>query len=252
MSFLEDYWDDIEPRSKVPLYSCSTWECAGKSFLAPWMSENTNMAMIGKAISMLRPKVVMELGTFEAHGTKRIALSMMTYQGKDRILYTFDVGKAPVNSLGVPYGCKDFSEQPLVDWQSFKNGHPCFTGWHSWGDIMEARDRRLTETRALIDFPLHFVEGFTYDTLPKVLEEDIKKWDFCFQDTLHTTKEVIKEWLLFQPYSGVGSIVVFDDMAHPSNPCNADFLDWFRDNERDWITRHTIHGHGQLWAEKVR
>jgi len=245
MEFLENNWDTIKPRVSEGI---THEECVAEAFMRPWVHDNANMDMIVQALLVLQPDVVMELGTFEGYGTYKIAKAMSEYGGGK--LYTFDVGHSPANSLGEPYGCAPtFEEGPIVDWKNFPEKHVCARGWKSWGLVIEKRNKRLEEMKGLKNVEVEFIEGLTYDTLPEVMPR-IGEWDFCFQDTLHTTEHIIREWKLFKDYSKIGSIVVFDDIVETQN---FEFLNWFAKNEKKkWSHKHTKLGHGQLWAERIR
>lgn len=248
MSFLDKHWSEIvgiKAQEGMPeSYVAST---GAKGFMRPWVHDNINMEQILAAIRILQPKKVLELGTFEAFGTIRIAKEMSSYSENSN-LYTFDVGDAPANSLGTHYGCAStFEAQKVVDWEDIdtsRTSADIVNGWRSWGEVMKVRDERLSE-----DFPgveIKFVQGLTFNTLPKVMRS-IKTWDFCFQDTLHTYDHMWKEWVLFRNNAKVGSVVVFDDVDERNWP----FVERFNDNQPGWLSMHTPVGHGQFWAERV-
>ena len=239
MSFLEDHWKKLKPR--VP-GGVSHGEVVARGFLLPWNHDNANMDVIAQAFSILKPQVVIELGTFEAFGTIKMAAALNRIKQQSTI-YTFDAGTNPYNTLGEVYGVPN--EVELVKWDGpidlkFRDS------WRSWGDVMKARDERLAKKYENVT--VEYIEGITFDTLPGALK-DIGKWDFCFQDTVHHYDFIIKEWKLLKPYSKVGSIIVFDDMNRPHNTA---WVDIFRAKEPDWITRHSEIGHQPLWAERIK
>jgi len=229
--FLQNHWNDIQP--DIP-EGYTTHDIVAEGFLFPWNHDNANMDMIQKALKILKPKIVIELGTFEGFGSEKIATTMSEYSFIQSKFYTFDVGERPFNSLGPTYGVPE--TEKTVDWQNIK-------GWESWGKVIEARKKRLGA-----DYPnvkVEFIPGLTSDSLPATMPR-ISKFDFCYQDTVHHPTQVIEEWKLFRDYTHEGSIVVFDDIIE-----GHDFIDWFAENERDWIFKHTTIGHQQLWTEKI-
>ncbi len=251
MSFLEEHFVKLKPR--VPPGN-SSGELAAWGFMLPWNHDNAYMDIIMQALSILRPKVMMELGTFEAAGTIKMAECLDQLSHKCTF-YTFDAGHSPANSLGGSdvYGVpKSFEEQPLVDWKNFPKKHRSSKEWRSWGKIIQARNERLKEMRGLSNVKVKYVEGITFDILPKVMPK-IGTWDFCFQDTLHSTYHITKEWKLYREFTKIGSVVVFDDVGEPHN---FDLVNWFVENEPDWICKHTDigggRGDGQLWAERMK
>ena len=84
-------------------------------------------------------------------------------------------------------------------------------------------------------------------------------WDLCYQDTVHTIDQILKEWEHLYLLSKVGSIVIFDNV--PVSERNQDgraILDYFRrwadsdSHKQKWETFHTNIGSGQLWMERVK
>jgi len=234
MTFIDKHWDEIQPTAKE---GNSGAECVAKSFLYPWNHDNANMDMMCKAILILNPKVVIELGTFEGFGTEKMAKAMPN--GK---LYTFDAGEAPVDCLGETYGVtKEYKyKKYLVDWKNIE--HP---GWDSFDKVIEKRTERVNA-----DYPgvtVGFIQGLTFNTLPKQMPK-IGKWDLLFQDTMHDMPSILKEWNLVKKYAKKGSVIIFDDIVLRLG--GAEVVDYFEKKERTWQWRHTPIGHGQLWGEK--
>lgn len=215
-AFLDEYWDKIQPNvgSGIP----EGIEATG--YIRPWNHDTANMNMILKAIKLLNPVKVIELGTFEGMGTKLIA-ETLNGNNIQSFLWTFDAGK------------------PTEGWP--ESAIPDIMG--QWDRIEAVRRRRIkTEYK---NTTIRYYEGLTKDTLPAVMPE-IGTWDFCFQDSVHQNHEIIEELACYESYSKVGSIIVFDDIieGHP-------FIEWFRNNMAGWIFRHTTIGRSQLWAERI-
>ena len=238
MTFIDKYWDDIQPTVKE---GNSGAECVAESFMYPWNHDNANMDMMCKAIKILNPKVVIELGTFEGFGTEKMANAM-----DKGTLYTFDAGEAPVDVfLGETYGVtKEFKYKKwLVDWKNIK-----FPGWESFGKVIDKRNDRVSADYG--DVKVSFIEGMTFDTLPKALPK-IGKWDFLFQDSIHGLEFILKEWRLVKKYSKKGSIIVMDDVSL-TLPSGIEVVNHFKKKEPMWQWQHTSIGHGQLWGEKKK
>jgi len=236
-SFLQKHWSDIQPSVAS---GNDPSKCRARGFLYPWNHDESDMDMIKKAMRTLRPKVVIELGTFEGLGTLAIAETMYGYLKDTGYLYTFDYGDAPVNTLGVLYGYDE--DVRIIPWTEASND------WAVWGDVIEARNCNLgiIHDRYSDKVKCTFIKGLTTQTLPEWIDI-IGEWDFVFQDTVHTPKEIIEEWFLYRFNAHIGSVVVFDDIGE------GNWLpDYFRECEDEWIIRHSTTGRKQLWVEKVK
>ncbi len=205
-------------------------QAVAQGLMRSWNHDNADMGIILQALEILRPKVVIELGTFEGLGAMKIAGTLGSL-GQESSFYTFDLGTGP------------WYEIEPIDWE-----RSSLDTYLSWGDVIKKRNERLSKPYKNV--AVEFVEGKTYSTLGPALER-IGKWDFCFQDTVHHHDYIIKEWVLLKPYSKIGSVVVFDDM-YRSNDINPLWVDMFRENEPDWVTKHSNEGHESFWAERIR
>jgi predicted O-methyltransferase YrrM len=234
VSTLENIWNTIEPRVGE-----ATAESVAVNFLMCWNHDLANMDMIVQAIEIYKPRVSIELGTFEGLGAKQIAIAMNKTEGGE--LYTFDAGKAPI-TMGEPYGVteKYLIDGHLVDWKNID-----FEGWNDFGKVIDKRNKILRELKNLNKVKVTFVEGLTWDTLP-IWMPKIGVWDFLFQDSTHDLEEMIIEWELYEPYSKIGSLIVMDDI-HLNFPQKEYFMG--KDN---WKWFHTEIGHKQLWGERIR
>jgi len=233
MTFIDKHWGEIQPTVRE---GNSSVECVAESFLYPWNHDNANMDMICKAIKILNPKVVIELGTFEGFGTEKMATAM-----SNGILYTFDAGEAPT-TLGETYGVtKEYLyKKHLVDWKNIEH-----EGWASFGKVIKKRTERVNADYP--DVSVEFIQGITFDTLPGQLPK-IGKWDLLFQDTMHEMASILKEWRLVKKYAKKGSLIIFDDIVLSRG--GVEVVDYFEKKEKAWQWQHTPIGHGQLWGEK--
>jgi len=216
--FLQDNWNRIsKPKSKG-----ISPEAKATGYIYPWNHDLANMEMICNTLVLLEPKIVLELGTFEACGTKAMADTLEGFCIKSKF-WTFDEGGVTL---------KDWPESVHEDMIN------------TWVKVVEARAERVKHPYQYVI--LEYIEGLTFDTLPIKLPE-IGEWDFCFQDSVHVLPDILQEWNLLLPYSKVGSIIVFDDIL-----IDHDWLKWFPENVKGWDWRHTTLGRSQLWAERMK
>lgn len=221
MGFLTDHFHNLKPEDE----ECDEVCFGSKGFLQSWNHDNEGMSVLLQALDILRPRVVIELGTFEGLGTDRIAKKMDEI-GQKSFLYTFDVGTHP------------FGGAKKIDWQREPNDT-----WRSWEDVIKMRNERLSKKYKSVT--VEFIEGITFDTLGPALER-IGEWDFCFQDSDHYPDYVAREWKLLKPYSKIGSVIVFDDMQ------SGIWVETFRRGEPDWATVHSNTDRKPLWAERIK
>jgi predicted O-methyltransferase YrrM len=239
-SFLDSQWNVLQP--DLSLSGRNDPNGAGaQGFLYPWSHDLSDGQMLAKAMAILKPQVIIELGTFEARGTVVLA-EAARYSDSVRLL-TFDLGHSPVNSLGPTYGVP--YEEKFVSWEGRNDD------WASWAGVVAKRTERFNQIRSdYQNIQLEFIEGFTYDTLPRVLGEAVERWDFCFQDTLHDLDNILLEWVLLKPFSRVGSVMVMDDMVREG--AGPPVVEYFRLQEPDWGIRHSTTGRQQLWIERIK
>ena len=218
MTFLKDHWKDIQSPDVIEGVSL---DAKAQGYIRPWNHDKANMDMLRKAIRILRPTVVIELGTFEGLGTEIIATEMSNCVPEKSVLWTFDAGKPTLS---------DWPEQvrdEIVE---------------QWSHVEEARAERINKIYDRVE--IVYIEGLTKDTLPRCIQS-LGYWNFCFQDSVHDFDNIMIEWKLLRECSSAGSVIVFDDiiMSHP-------FRDYFFHHEELWDMRHTEIGRSQLWAER--
>jgi hypothetical protein len=206
----------------------------GRGSIYPWNCDVANIYMILRALEILRPQKVLELGTFEGRTTVEMARVISVYA---KILpqpvkfYTFDAGG--------PVSCYGPGDEVVPNWETDP-----FWIEAGWAEVKSARGLRLEQTYEGVN--LKFIEGLTKLTLPGAMAE-FGTWDFCFQDSVHGLKLQIEEWEHLKPKSKVGSVILFDDITaeHP-------LRDWFPKNNPGWDYRWTDKGRKQLWAERLK
>jgi len=219
MKFLEKHWDDIQ--SDLP-DECPP-EYGGP--LQSWIHSLCDMDRIVKALKIIQPKRIIELGTFVALGT--LKMDQVIDNGT---IWTLD-SNLPIESditmgINIHRTVENWKEKSL---------------WEGWDKVLAERWKNLKQCKNTV-----YVEGIIIETLPKILEI-MHSWDFCFQDSVHHGMAVVQEWSILKPYAKKGSIIVFDDVLDNGH----DFYAWFLKNEQGWETRYTGKGHGQLWVEKI-
>jgi len=226
--FLKQYWLDIQS-DLPPKYPDD--ECRQGPFKS-WGSVLCDIDMITKALKLLKPEKVIELGTFEALGTIKMAEAISSYTSIGR-LWTFDSDE-PLereNIKGV------ITSKIIKNWQEEEK-------WKEWKNVVAERRKNLD--KMFDGCEIIYIDGLISETLPPLLKE-IEHWDFCFHDSTHTTPEIRGEFDLLEPFTKTGSVIVFDDV--PIN--DHAFYIWFTSNRSDtWDFQHSGKGHGQLWAEK--
>lgn len=225
MEFLDEYWEELigldSGKGVIP--------CNINNKYKSWNSDLELMGMLSKAIILLLPEKIIELGTFAGIGTEIMARCAGRYD-KQSYLYTIDAG-IPLNWDGKN---KKLNVIELSDIEK-----------KEWSSIIENRNRVLDK-----EFPfclIEYHEGISLDVLPKILP-GIGIWDLCFQDSSHLAELIIMEFKLLEPFARIGSIIVFDDIPTFDN-C---FIGEFERCTKDWNYRWTEKGHGQVWAEKVK
>jgi hypothetical protein len=261
MSLIDKHWTDIQPRNTQT--GSDGEKAVAKGFLFAWNHDRQNMEMICRMFKFLNPTRVIELGTFEGMGTEVMAetLSYISEVMAEKVKFaTVDAGVGPVDVLGETYGVtkdklfNDFpTSYPIVDFTKFagKDVPEFQKSWGSFEAVQEARAERIAN--APVGVEIKYFEGLSYFKLSEMLRWLGEEWHFCFQDTVHSMPDILKEWELLKPSAIEGSIIVFDDaVIYPDGSgLGTDLLNFFK-KEPEWVARHTKIGHQQVWAEKVK
>ena len=220
---LRKSWKDLLAKEAMPGLPESRWEL-------DWSSDPGNMAMLHEAIRLGQPRVIVETGTFEGHGT--FAMAKAAHENDNgAVIYTLDYDGDPSEKH------KD------NDWEALRG----------------IRQENLDNIRAR--FPkceVRFVDGDSRETLPRLFGGDDLSWDLFYQDSMHHYAGVMAEWKLMRSHASPRALVVFDDLClryrYPFTirKRNRDFCCGFASHERwsGWAYRSTRRGHGQFWAQK--
>lgn len=167
-----------------------------------------------------KPKIVIETGTFEAHGTYVIANALHENNNNAKI-YTIDYDGDPSSNID-----KD-------EWIKLKN----------------IRNDNLNEiNRKFVNCEVIFIEGDSRDVLSSIFNKyNENGWDLFYQDSMHFYDGIMSEWNIMKQYANNNSFVIFDDLYLKGVK---KFKKWFVKNEKDW--NHYIsnfkNGHKQLIA----
>ncbi len=225
--FLKQHWLDIQS-DLPPKYPD---ECRSSPWRS-WGSVLCDVDRIIKGLKILKPEKVIDMGTFEALSTIKMAEAISSYTSTGR-LWTFDSDEPleKENIKGI------ITSKIIKNWQEDDE-------WKEWKNVVAERQKNLD--KIFDGCKIIYIDGLISETLPPLLKE-IGHWDFCFHDSSHTTPEMRGEFGLLEPFSKIGSVIAFDDVPNDGQ----DFYAWFKSNRSNaWDFRHSGKGHGQLWAEK--
>lgn len=138
---------------------------------------NGGAAFLYSLVNYLQPKVIIELGTFEAHGT--LILHQAT-RLKGAQIYTID--------------CDVTLNYPHQDWFL----------------VDSIRRQRILGANRGGGTRIKFLKGDTRQVLTRLLP-NIKPVDLVFQDSMHFVPGLLEEFDLLRPKLSRGAVVIFDD-----------------------------------------
>lgn len=196
-----------------------------------WSTKRCHLDLLYQLIRTIKPKVIVETGTYEAHGT--FAMSAATHENDNgAVLYTVDYDGDPVQD-----------EQGTVSLDE-------------WLELKHYRENNLAQISE--QFPrcaVKFIEGDSRqvlkgEVLPALVEVADGKWDFWYQDSMHYVEGIRQEWEIMAPHASERAIVIFDDVSKRN-----EFSVWFLNNKslkRQWqyISRRDFQ-HKQCWAQRL-
>jgi len=150
-----------------------------------WSIDPKNASMIYNCIKIRKPKIIIETGTFEAHGTYVMAKAAHE-NNNDATIITIDYDGDPTTEL-------EFGD---------------------WINLREIRDRNIKHIQDnFFNCNIEFINGDSREVLKKVFPERISCWDFFYHDSMHYKEGILAEWLSVRQYIRKGSIAVFDDIS---------------------------------------
>jgi predicted O-methyltransferase YrrM len=170
-----------------------------------WSTRRKHLDFLYNLIKWKQPKVIVETGTFEGHGTFALAAAAHENNNNAKI-FTFDYDGDPVQD----------SDGNVTDAE--------------WLELRKIRKHNLEiiEKR----FPgclVQFTDGDTRKVLSGVISKN-DKWDFWYQDSMHYAEGIRQEWDIMAPFSADGAMIIFDDISKKNN-----FSKWFaKDLRGEW------------------
>lgn len=201
-----------------------------------WSCNEASAMRLYNGIRILKPKVIVETGTFEGLGTFTMAKA------------------AHENNNGARIFTIDYDGDPTTKLQQ-----------EDWLELKQIREHNLDTIRR--EFPkveINFIEGDSRKVLPQLFSSTLKHWDFFYQDSMHFMEGILSEWEVMRKFLKAGSVVVFDDIALTDKAkatikqilgINNQFTEYFFWNEvvnGDWCCRSIADDHPQFWAQKIK
>lgn len=217
---LQEDWDKIKD------LQCS-FDWFEKKWVYDWTLDQSNASIMYHAIKRLRPKVALETGTFEGHGTYVIAKALNEL-GSQSLLYTIDYDGDPLTKL------EDYH----------------------WKELKKIRDENLsTIQKKFSNVEVLFLNGDSRELLPKLFKKGGLVWDFFYQDSMHFEEGVQAEWDAVKNFANKNAVAVFDDISLTSVDFEQNGIEFCRnflkseDCDR-WNFLSTDIGHHQFWIQK--
>jgi len=195
------FWRSLEEGENIQLPP-ARWK------FGKWGSASRDASRLFRLVELVRPKVIVETGTFEAQGTYALAAAASANDNGARI-FTFDYDGDPTTTL------------PDSAWKELKSIRE---------STLELIQKRFSNCK------VEFVEGDTRQVLPRFLADRGLKWDLFFQDSMHFHAGILAEWNAMRPYASERAVVIFDDINEDHR-----FAAWFKEHEvsEGWVTRST-------------
>jgi len=197
-----------------------------------WSTHPESARRLFRLVCLLKPRLIVETGTFEALGTFALAKA------------------AAQNGLPARIFTVDFDGDPLFDCPH-----------EDWAALKTWRSENLQKARSA--FPgveIHFIEGDSREKLPDLLQAVGDPWDLFFQDSMHFTAGIQAEWEIMKPHASSQAVVVFDDVCLdwkklPSHLLGrSDFCLSFVLGDAlwgRWRWKSTAQGRAQFFAQRV-
>ena len=187
-----------------------------------WSTKRRHLDFLHNFVNALKPKVIIETGTFEGHGTYAMAAAAHANDNHARI-FTIDYDGDPI--------------------QDAKGS----VSQEQWLALKHIRQSHLETIKN--KFPncmVTFVEGDSREVLP-VLLDTIDQWDFWYQDSMHFAEGIQQEWEIMEAKAAVNATIIFDDISKKNR-----FSRWFKANyKRSWrFAPRRDFGHKQCLAQK--
>ncbi len=137
---------------------------------------NQGASFLYSLVKYLKPKTIIELGTFEAHGT----------------MIMFEATKKSLSKI-ITIDCDQIINNKHQDYQI----------------VDQVRTNRIKEANKK-GGDIKFISGETRMVLKKILPK-VKKVDFVFQDSMHFVPGLLEEFDLIRNFLSISGVIVFDD-----------------------------------------
>lgn len=188
-----------------------------------WSTRKVHLDFLYNLILTLKPKIIVETGTFEGHGTYAIAAA------------------AHKNNNGARIFTHDYDGDPVQD----ESGAVSDETWLALRALREGNIKHIQQTFNQCD--VSFIEGDSRKTLPDTLKQ-FSQWDFWYQDSMHFAEGIQSEWDIMANMAADNGFVIFDDISK-KNQFSKDFV---KNHRKQWAyTDRRDFEHKQCLAQKL-
>ena len=189
-----------------------------------WSTKKLHLDFLHHMVLALKPKYIVETGTFEGHGTYAIAAA------------------AHKNNNGAKIFTVDYDGDPLQDVSGA-------VSMEEWIALREIRAANIATVQASFSqCSVEFIDGDSRKVLPQVLER-IPQWDFWYQDSMHYYEGIREEWEIMESKAAGNASVIFDDIWKRNG-----FSNYFRQKYAgnwSYVPRRDF-GHKQCLAQRLK
>lgn len=192
-------------------------------WLNNWGIDQENAKYLDDFIKRTKPEIILETGTFEAQSTYVMAQAA-NYNNNNCHIYTIDYDGDPTTILD------------KKDWLLLK----------------DLRNKNLEKIKNNFkNVTVKFLEGDSRIVLKSLFKDNnIKKINLFFQDSMHFKDGIIEEWDLVKKYIYKGCYAIFDDLKLKGVQ---EFRDWFNNKYKNKLFQCKSEkiGHGLFIAKKI-
>ena len=225
MNFFKNYGEtDVRNEQFIKsLYKESNLTYPQAGHALKWSTLRVHLDFLHNLILSLKPKIIIETGTFEAHGTYAIAAA------------------AHKNNNGARIFTHDYDGDPVQD----ETGTVSKESWLELRKLRETNIQRIQDEFTQCE--VSFVEGDSRLTLPETLKQ-FSQWDFWYQDSMHFAEGIQSEWDIMSGAEADDAFVIFDDISK-KNQFSRDFIS---KHKKQWayVPRKDF-DHKQCLAQKL-
>lgn len=187
-----------------------------------WGIDTSNAIFLDKFIKENKPEIILETGTFEGQATYVMAQAA-NENNNNCVIYTIDYNGDPTSNFEMS----------------------------KWLKLKEIRDNNLQKIQNNFkNVTVKYVEGDSREVLKTLfVENNIKKVDLFYQDSMHFKEGIEEEWNLVKDYIKKDGIIIFDDLSLKGV---RNFRDWFKNTYKNlYQYREENYGHKQFIAKKL-